>query len=37
MIFYNQQHGTISMKKYILGEHPTTWCKWKNANVAFDS
>jgi hypothetical protein len=25
------------MKKYILGEHLATWCKWKNVNVAFDS
>jgi hypothetical protein len=37
MIFYNQQHGTTSMKKHILGEHPVTWHGWKNVNVAFDS
>jgi hypothetical protein len=36
LISYNQQHGIISMKKYILGEHLATWHKWKSANVAFD-
>jgi len=27
MIFYNQQHGTIYMKKHILAKHPTIWRK----------
>jgi hypothetical protein len=37
MISYNQQHGTISMKRYILGEHLATWRKWKSVNGGFDS
>jgi hypothetical protein len=24
------------MKKHIMVEHPTAWCIWKNANVAFN-
>jgi hypothetical protein len=35
MISYNQQHGTTSMKKHILGKH-LAWRRWKNVNVAFD-
>jgi hypothetical protein len=37
MIFYNQQHGTTSMKKHILDEHPLAWHKWNSVNVTFDS
>jgi hypothetical protein len=36
LISYNQEHGTIFMKKHILVKHPITWHKWKSANVAFD-
>ncbi len=35
--FLQLVHGTISRNKHILGEHLTVWCRWKNANVAFDS
>ncbi len=35
MISYNQQHGTISMKKHILVEHLIVWCMWKITNLSF--
>jgi hypothetical protein len=34
MISYNQQHGTISMKKYILTKYLAIWHRWKTTNLA---
>jgi hypothetical protein len=34
MISYNQQHGTISVKKYILTKYLAVWHRWKTTNLA---
>jgi hypothetical protein len=35
LIAYNQHHETISMKKHILSEHPTSLGRWTNVNLTF--
>jgi hypothetical protein len=37
IFYYNQLHGTTSMKRYILGEHLANWHKWKSVNGGLDS